>query len=459
MSRKLDIPPKEDLENLYAREGETISSLAKYYSTSNPTVRSWLIKYGIERKSHTQASTEANNKHRQKIKPSKETLEKLYKDSTIDSLERYFNVGQQTIYDWFKEYNIQLRQLSESCKLGKDKQFQNIRFSKEFLDREYDRSQSIEVLANKLNVSKSHIRHQLLSNGIKIQPIEPTWRSKSEVDLYEFLISKFPNDEWVNSDKTIIGPYELDIVNKTKMIAIEYCGLYWHSEGSSGKKQDYHRKKYKLCKEKGIKLITVFDSDDILKIKSLLLKILGKTTKIGARKTTINKLNSSEAIKFHKEHHLHSAVGASNHYGLFYNDMLVMVASFGKNRFSNNYQYECSRITSHSDYTIVGGVSKLINHFILDAKPKSIITFSDLRFGDGDVYLHCNFKRLEDSPPNYWYTKKYAPALNSRIKFQKHKLHRILEDYDPLKTEFENMLDNGWDRIWDCGNAKYEWVK
>ena len=31
----------------------------------------------------------------------------------------------------------------------------------------------------------------------------------------------------------------------------------------------------------------------------------------------------------------------------------------------------------------------------------------------------------------------------------------MLEKYDPLKTEFENMIDNGWDRIWDCGNSKY----
>jgi hypothetical protein len=45
------------------------------------------------------------------------------------------------------------------------------------------------------------------------------------------------------------------------------------------------------------------------------------------------------------------------------------------------------------------------------------------------------------------------------VKFQKHKLKNILETFDPLKTEYENMLENGWDRIWDCGNAKFEWKK
>ena len=152
-------------------------------------------------------------------------------------------------------------------------------------------------------------------------------------------------------------------------------------------------------------------------------------------------------------------MGAGYHYGLVYNDELVMVASFGKNRFSDKYEYECTRITSHSNFTIVGGVSKLIKHFIDTVKPSSIITFSDLRFGEGDVYLKCNFQRLSDTAPNYWYSKKYVPILYSRVKFQKHKLKDLLEIFDPLKTEFENMVNNNWDRIWDCGNARYIWIK
>lgn len=457
--KRVTAPPKEELEKMYAREGETISSLAKYYETSNPTVRSWLIKYGIERKTHKQASLEANNRHKQKSKPTKEVLENLYKNSTIYGLETYFGVGQQTIYEWLSEYNIKIRTLSESCKLGKERQFEHIRFAKDFLDLEYDRTKSIEVLAEKLDVSRSHIRHQLITNGIKIEPVEPSWRSKAETDLYEFLVSQFPDDTWSHSNKLVINPYELDIVNHDKNIAIEYCGLYWHSETSSGKKQNYHRDKYLRCKDVGIQLITVFESDDIEKVKCLLLKILGKTQKIGARQTKLSKIQSREAMQFHNDHHLHSSIGGSYHYGLFYNDSLVMVASFGKNRFAKSHQYECTRITSHSNFTVVGGVSKLIKHFINAHDPDSIVTFSDLRFGEGGVYLKCGFSRMKDSPPNYWYSKRYAPKLYSRVKFQKHKLNELLDVYDPLKTEYENMLENHWDRIWDCGNAKYEWKK
>jgi transposase len=459
MTKKLDIPQKEELENMYLKEGSTISSLARHFNTSNPTVRSWLKKYEIHLKTHREASTQANNRHRSNIKPDKTSLSKLYKDYTIDLLEGHFNVGQQTIYDWLKEYDIPIRTLSESVKIGKEKQYKNIQFTYDFLDKEYDRTKSIDVLAKTLNVSRSHIRSQLIKNKIKIKPIEPSYRSNAEISLYNYLTSIFVDDEWIHSDKSIIGPYELDIVNVSKKLAIEYCGLYWHSELSSGKKQNYHRDKYRKCKEKGYRLITIFDTDDIDKVKSLLLKLLGSTKKIGARKTSIVKLQSKDAMKFHKKHHLHSAVGGSHHYGLVYNDELVMVSSFGKNRYSDKYQYECSRITSHSNYTVVGGVSKLIKYFIDTDMPSSIITFSDLRFGEGTVYLNCNFERLEDAGPNYWYSKKYTPTLYSRVKFQKHKLKDILEVYDPLKTEFENMADNDWDRIWDCGNAKYIWKR
>ena len=29
--------------------------------------------------------------------------------------------------------------------------------------------------------------------------------------------------------------------------------------------------------------------------------------------------------------------------------------------------------------------------------------------------------------------------------------------YDPLMTEYDTMTQQGYFRIWDCGNLKYEW--
>jgi hypothetical protein len=45
--------------------------------------------------------------------------------------------------------------------------------------------------------------------------------------------------------------------------------------------------------------------------------------------------------------------------------------------------------------------------------------------------------------------------MESRNKFQKHKLIDKLEHFDPSISEYENMTNNGYYRIWDCGNNIY----
>jgi hypothetical protein len=67
------------------------------------------------------------------------------------------------------------------------------------------------------------------------------------------------------------------------------------------------------------------------------------------------------------------------------------------------------------------------------------------------------FRRWEDvikyTPPNYSYTKKYVKREH-RFNFRKDKLIKL--GYDSDKTEREIMFENGYDRIWDTGNLKFE---
>ena len=41
------------------------------------------------------------------------------------------------------------------------------------------------------------------------------------------------------------------------------------------------------------------------------------------------------------------------------------------------------------------------------------------------------------------------------MSFQKHKLKKLLPLFDEKLSEWENMKNNGFDRIWDCGNDKW----
>lgn len=101
-----------------------------------------------------------------------------------------------------------------------------------------------------------------------------------EQDLYSFCDSIFPGEVRSNV-KSIIrdddGYYELDIYIPEKNLAIEFNGNYWHSIEVL-KDKNYHLKKTNLCKEKGIRLIHIFEYEWVTKpeiCKSLISSALG----------------------------------------------------------------------------------------------------------------------------------------------------------------------------------------
>jgi hypothetical protein len=128
--------------------------------------------------------------------------------------------------------------------------------------------------------------------------------------------------------------------------------------------------------------------------------------------------------------------------------------TFGKSRYNKAYEYELLRFANKCNINVIGGFSKLLKYFITTYSPKSIITYADRRFSNGNVYEKNNFTFLHNSKPNYYYTK-YDKHLYSRVVFQKHKLNNKLEVFNSELTEWENMQLNNYDRIWDCGNKVY----
>jgi hypothetical protein len=131
--------------------------------------------------------------------------------------------------------------------------------------------------------------------------------------------------------------------------------------------------------------------------------------------------------------------------------------TFVKSRFDKKIQYEMYRYCNKLNTNIVGGASKLFKQFLKDYSPNTIVSYSDKRYFNGTVYQNLGFNFIENTPPNYWYISPNYKSLYNRMTFQKHKLKKLLEKYDPTLTEWENMLQSGYDRIWDCGNGKWIW--
>ena len=186
---------------------------------------------------------------------------------------------------------------------------------------------------------------------------------------------------------------------------------------------------------------------------------LGLNNKIFARKCIIKELKSSECRDFLNENHLQGFCQAKINVGLFYEDELVSVMTFSKPRFNKKYEYELIRFASKRNYTVIGGASKLWKYFVNEYSPKSVITYANRRFSNGDLYYKLGFNLLEIVYPNYFYFKEGDLKLYSRVKFQKHKLKDVLDTFDENLTETENMFNNNYKRIFDCGNLKFEWIK
>ena len=158
--------------------------------------------------------------------------------------------------------------------------------------------------------------------------------------------------------------------------------------------------------------------------------------------------------EFLAENHLQGAVTSSINYALYYGDELVEVMTFKRPRFTKDYDFELLRLCTKKETTIVGGASKIFKAFRRDYPTASVISYANRRWSRGDVYRRLGFELLKVSAPNYWYVR--GDEVLSRYQAQKHKLPQLLgESFDPELSESENMLQAGFERIYDCGNLVF----
>ena len=270
-------------------------------------------------------------------------------------------------------------------------------------------------------------------------------------------ISTFYGGEMISRDQSVLdGRRELDIYIPGKKLAIEFDGLYWHSE-KCGKGRYYHLNKTLACERRGVRLIHVFEDEWLEKrelVKDRIRTIIsGGETRIYARKCEVREVGAREAGDFLDANHLQGSDHSSIRYGLYFEDELVSVMTFGKPRFNKNYDYELIRFASRLGIQVIGGASKLLSHF-KKRHSGSIISYADRRYSTGGLYRALGFEKISESRPNYWWVGQGTRL--SRYQCQKRNLPKVLGDaFDESMSESENMAANGFCRMFDCGNLVY----
>lgn len=268
----------------------------------------------------------------------------------------------------------------------------------------------------------------------------------------EFPSIVFRTNVWLKG----FGAKRLDFYSKQHKLGIEINGVYWHSEDKKGKRAHSDKRKWLL--DRGVTLLQFTDLEiqqntDL--IISMLKSRMGKNKVVYARKTKVKKLETADAKKFFNENHISGFLPSKLYIGLVYEDHIVSMASFSKARFSanNNYDFELIRFATLRGITVVGGLSKLVSAF--KARYTGVlVSYADLRYGNGNAYEKAGFTKLRENAPGYGYFR--ALKYVSRYQAQKHKLPKLLgEGFDPDKSESENMLANNWRKIYDAGSLVF----
>lgn len=281
--------------------------------------------------------------------------------------------------------------------------------------------------------------------------------SGQEIQLQNFVKENY-NGEIKLNNREILNPYELDVYLPNLKLAIEFNGLYYHSEKCV--ENNYHRKKTELAEKNNIKLIQVYEDDWLFKqdiVKSRILNLLGKSEKIYARKCEIREINDNKLIReFLEKNHIQGYIGAKIKIGIFYKEELVSLMTFGNLRRSMGQKsidgsYEMLRFCNKMNTAITGGASRMLKYFIEKYNPIEIISYADRSWSTGNSYFKLGFDLVEKTQPNYYYIinkeRKY------RFLFRKDKL--IKDGFDPNKTEREIMLERKIYRIYDSGHLKF----
>lgn len=288
--------------------------------------------------------------------------------------------------------------------------------------------------------------------------------SKAEQAIADYLVAQGVDAKQTNRE--ILKGSELDIYIPSLKVAIEYNGLFYHTE-FTGKHQTYHYDKWLQCKQAGVQLIQIWEDDwnrneDL--IKKMLLHKLGVSNdrKVFARKTVVTNVSTKDAKDFLTKHHIQGYASGSYYLGLV-EKTISTVENAGTDTLLalmvlKKEQGKLNLVRYATSCTVVGGFTKLLKHVERNLEYTSLYTFSDNCISDGGLYEHNGFIADKDLPPDY----KYLVGGELKHKFG-YRLKRFRDDpsllWEESLTERELASLNGLERVWDAGKTRWSKVK
>lgn len=251
--------------------------------------------------------------------------------------------------------------------------------------------------------------------------------------------------------------YDLHIVGTNILIEINptYTHNAYGNHWGVARDINYHLHKTLLAEKYGFRCIHIFDWDDVTKI----MKMLSPKSALGARKLRLDVVGKWECDEFLNYYHLQGTCrGQDIRLGLYLEDELIQVMTFGNPRYNPKYEYELLRLCTHPDYIVNGGSEKLFANFVETYSPKSILSYCDKSKFSGQVYSRLGFSLTTKNPPSKIWSKGDRRVTDNLLR-QRGFDQLFHANYGKGTSNEELMLDHEWLPVYDCGQFVYTLTK
>lgn len=444
-----------------------VESVSQIKEVRNKAINTMQEKYGVENISKLE-SVKKRKKEKFEDK-STEEIENIYlkiKNTTIDrygvsnaakseviknKVKETFirNYGSENVFN-STEFKNRNRIITAKRRHDKIMDYIDSEYSLTFLPFEYSEEHCFHCLKCNSDFS-CNIQNYSTIRCHKCYPVNV---SNEEREFFSTISDMLDCEIIYNNRYSFLDNKEIDFYIPELNIGIEYNGSYWHN--STNKDEHYHQNKCKAALDNGINLIQIYDTDVIYNKEKVVnrLKHLFKINnkKVYARKCEIKTVSTKDCNDFMNDYHFQGECVSKIRLGLYYQDELVSMCTFGKSRFDKKYDYELLRFCSK--YNVVGAFSKLLKYFEKTHNPKSLITYADFDWSNGNLYSTNSFEFLKLTNPGYFYVDKKKIKI-SRYECQKHKLLKKYDwtTNDMTESEICNML--GYNKIYNSGNMVF----
>jgi len=363
-----------------------------------------------------------NNDVKNKIK--KTNFQRYGVENPLESKDIQNKIKETNLRKYGCEYNLQNRDIINKSKKTK---------MKLGLIHNIDGYSALEYYRNNItdcsvSTFTANIRHFGKDNAIKFSS------KKTNIENAIYLVLKNAGIKF-KFNRLLAGTnYRPDFNIKSHNLIVECDGLFYHSDIKQ-KQYTYHIDKFNSYTDCGYKSL-FFREDEILNkakiVESIIMAKLGTITdRVFARKCKFEMADSKTASVFFENNHLMGR-GTGKTYALIYDGEIVSAM-----RVVNKAEHiEISRFCNKLNTYVLGGFSKLLKQALLSTGKKKVVSFVDMRYGDGHSLTKLGFEEKSNYVSFKWTNFKDT-------------VHR-------MTFRGNSGYENGWYKIYDCGQKKFE---